>query len=351
MTDFPAEDNVGTMEVQARHRFDVGALESYLADHLEGFTGPLLVEEFRGGQSNPTYRLTAGNGQYVLRRKPPGKLLKSAHAVDREYRVLTALGPTEVPVPRAFCLCQDESVIGSAFYVMEYLDGRVIWDATAGPYTPLERAAIWNAASLAVSKLHQVDFREVGLEDFGKHEQYISRQLTRWIGQYDYTRTVENPYMDQLIDYLPQHVPDHDPCCLVHGDPQIANMIMAKDRFEVIGMLDWELSTLGNPYSDFAYLCLPYRGELRGANLRALGIPQEEALVAGYCERMSIDDIPDWDFYMAFNMFRLAAILQGIARRALDGTAASAQAETAGGRALEMAKLAWAQIDRSVSLD
>jgi len=351
MVDFPTSQNTGTIEVQERHRFDQVKLEAYLREHVAGFSGDLTVEEFAGGQSNPTYKLTAGGKHYVMRRKPPGKLLKSAHAVDREYKVMTALGGTNVPVPQTYCLCTDEEIIGSWFYVMEFLDGRVIWDSTDGPYSPEERTQIWDAAVVAVAKLHQVDYREVGLTDFGKEKEYIARQLKRWSEQYGYTKTVDNPYMDNLIEYLPKHMPADDECTVVHGDLQIANMAMHKDRYEVIGLLDWELSTLGNPLSDFAYLCRPYRDVLRNQDLKALGIPSEEEYVARYCELTGRSSIPDWNYYVAFNIFRLAAILQGIAKRVQDGTAASKHAETAGAGAFNMAKIAWAQIDSSVKLE
>ncbi|XOV88258.1 MAG: phosphotransferase [Pseudomonadota bacterium] len=351
MTDFRAQENTGTIPVQERHQFDVGALQRYMAEHVEGFKGELTVEEFAGGQSNPTYLLTAGDQQYVMRRKPPGQLLKSAHAVDREYKVLSALQNTDVPTARTYALCEDESVIGTMFYIMEYLQGRVIWDSTAGPYSQAERGEIWDAANVAVAKLHMVDFNEVGLADFGKHSEYIARQITRWSGQYEYTKTVENPYMDNLIEYLPKNIPEDDSCTIVHGDLQIANMMMHRDRNEVIGILDWELSTLGSPLSDFAYLCRPYRDALRNADLKALGIPPEEEYVEAYCRRTGRSGIDNWDYYIAFNMFRLAGILQGIARRVLDGTAASKHAEAAGAGAFNMAKLAWAQIDSSVRLD
>lgn len=351
MTDMRADQNTGTMPVQERHQIDVAALQKYMEENVEGFSGTLTVEEFKGGQSNPTYLLTAGGKHYVMRRKPPGQLLKSAHAVDREYRVLSALQNTDVPTPKTYALCADDSVIGTMFYIMDYLDGRVIWDSTGGPYSPTERGEIWDAANAALAKLHNVDFEAVGLSDFGKHSDYIARQISRWSSQYEYTKTDENPYMDNLIEYLPKNIPEDDTCTIVHGDPQIANMVMHKDRNEVIGILDWELSTLGNPLSDFAYLCRPYRDALRGADLKALGIPSEEEFVEAYCRRTGRDGIPHWDYYIAFNMFRLAGILQGIAKRVQDGTAASAHAEQAGAGAYNMAKLAWAQIDKSVKLD
>ncbi len=351
MTDFKAEDNVGTIAIQERHQFDVANLQRYMEENVAGFSGDLLVEEFAGGQSNPTYKLTADGKCYVMRRKPPGKLLKSAHAVDREYRVLTALQETDVPTARTYALCTDDSVVGTWFYIMEYLDGRVIWDSTAGPYSPQERGEIWDAANDAMAKLHNVDYEKVGLSDFGKHSDYIARQLSRWAGQYEYTKTEDNPYMNNLIEYLPKNIPSDDSCTIVHGDPQIANMMMHAERNEVIGILDWELSTLGNPLSDFAYICRPYRDALRGVDLMALGIPSEEEYVEAYCRRTGRDGIEHWDYYIAFNMFKLAAILQGIAKRVLDGTAASEKAIEAGAGAMDMAKVAWAQIDKSVVLD
>ena len=271
MTDFKAEDNTGTVPVQDRHQVDLEALTAFMVTSVAGFQGPMQIEEFAGGQSNPTYLLTTPDRRYVLRRKPPGELLKSAHAVDREYKVLTGLADADVPTARTYALCTDDSVIGTWFYVMEYLDGRVIWDATHGPYTPQERFEIWDAANLAVAKLHRVDYKQVGLSDFGKESDYIARQLSRWGGQYEYTKTVDNPYMDNLLAYLPANIPSSDDCTIVHGDLQIANMMMHKDRNEVIGILDWELSTLGCPIADFAYLCRPYRDAFAASMSRPWG--------------------------------------------------------------------------------
>jgi aminoglycoside phosphotransferase (APT) family kinase protein len=313
MVEFNAEDNIGTIEVQEKHRFDVGNLDAFMRENVDGYSGELSVEEFAGGQSNPTYLLTSGSEQYVMRRKPPGELLKSAHAVDREYKVLTALQNADVPAPRTYALCTDDDVIGTWFYIMEYQPGRVIWDVITGDYTPDERGKIFDAACVASAKLHNVDYEAVGLSDFGKHGDYIARQLKRWGGQYEYTKTVENPYM----------------------------------KFEVIGILDWELSTLGNPISDFAYHCRIYHDALAGLDLKELGIPAEEDYIQRYCELTGRSGIEHWNYYIAFNMFRLAAILQGIARRVLDGTAASKQAEQAGEGAYDLSKLAWGQIDPS----
>lgn len=351
MSDFESLDNSGTIPVLDKHQFDVAALKAFMIENVEGFNGELSVEEFAGGQSNPTYSLAAGGTRYVLRRKPPGTLIKSAHAVDREYKVLTALQNTDVPTARTYAYCDDESVIGTIFYVMEYLDGRVIWDASAGDYDPIERGAFWDSANAAVAKLHSVNYEAVGLSSFGKHSDYVARQLKLWCGQYEYTKTENNPYMDQLIEYLPQHIPPETGCTIVHGDLQIANMMMHKSKPEVIGLLDWELSTLGDPIADFAYLCRPYRDVLRNADLKQLGIPEEKQFVETYCERTGRTGIEHWDYYLAFNIFKLAAILQGIAKRVLDGTAASQNAQEAGAGALAMSKVAWAQIDKSVKLD
>ena len=233
---------------------------------------------------------------------------------------------------------------------MEYLDGRVIWDSTGGPYTPQERGEFWDAANDTLAKLHCIDFEEVGLSDYGKHGAYIERQLSRWSSQYEYTKTQENPYMDNLIEYLPKNIPPEDRCTIVHGDPKIDNMMMHKERNEVIGLLDWELSTLGNPLSDFAYMCMRYRDSLQGEDLKSLGIPSEEEYIEAYCRRTGRSGIDNWDYYLAFNMFRLAAILQGIAKRVKDGTAASRSAKEAGAGAYDLSKLAWAQIDKSVGL-
>ena len=353
MAEFDPSENTGTIPVQEKHQFNLGNLQHFMEANVDGFSGKLTVEEFAGGQSNPTYLLSAGTRQYVMRRKPPGVLLKSAHAIDREYRVIRALENTNVPTAKAFALCMDEEVIGTSFYVMEYLEGRVIWDSTSGPYAPEERARFWDSANDAIAKLHCVDFESVGLGDFGKHGNYVARQLKRWSEQYEYTKFGDNPYMDNLIEYLSRNIPSEDStaCAIVHGDPKIDNMMMHLERDEVIGVLDWELSTLGNPVSDFAYMCMRYRDSLRDVNLKSLGIPTEEEYVEVYCRRTGRSAIEDWDYYIAFNMFRLAAILQGIAKRVKDGTASSKNAEEAGQGSYELAKLAWAQIDKSVRID
>lgn len=337
-----------TIEVREKHRFDTGALHTWMKGNVDGFSGELSVQEFAGGQSNPTYKLEAGGRRYVLRRKPAGKLLKSAHAVDREFRVLHALQGTGVPVPKVYSLCTDNEVIGSWFYVMDYLDGRVIWDSTAkGKHSRQDRHDMWHAAVQAIASLHKVDFQKVGLDDYGKHSDYIARQIKRWAGQYEYTKTTDNPWMDKLIDYLPAHIPGDETCTIVHGDCHLANMMMHRDRFEVIGLLDWELSTLGNPLSDLAYLIRPYRDPELIPHLDTLGFPPEEELVQAYCQETGRNSIKDWDYYLAFNFFRLSGIFQGIARRGLDGTAAGNATGLAEAQAIKMARVGWEQIDKT----
>ena len=344
-------ETTSTIEVQEKHQVDVFALQEFMEDRVEGFSGNLTIREFSYGQSNPTYMLSTDRKRYVMRRKPPGQLLKSAHAVDREYRVISALRDTDVPVPKTYAICNDESVIGTCFYIMEYVQGRVIADIVSGPYSNQDRAQVFDAANSVVACLHNVDFEANGLSAFGKHTDYVARQIKLWSAQYEYTKTDENPYMDNLIDYLGNQVPEDDSCTIVHGDLQIANMIFDSQKNEVSAVLDWELSTLGSPLADFAYLCRFYRDSLRNIDIKALGIPSEEEYVDLYCERTGRSQISNWDFYLAFNIFKMAAIQQGIAKRVLDGTAASQQAADVGAVAYQTAKVAWAQIDKSVRLD
>ena len=343
-------ENVGTIAVQEHHKFDIDALKDFVIENVAKFEGPLQVEEFAGGQSNPTFLVKAGEKKYVLRRKPPGTLVKSAHAVDREFKVMSALQKTDVPVPKTYKLCTDEKVIGTWFYLMEFLDGRVIWDSADGNYSPSDRSSLWDSANKSLASLHNVNYENVGLSDFGKHSDYVGRQIKRWSEQYEYTKTQNNPYMDNLIDYLAKNKPEDDFCSIVHGDPAIENMMIHKHKYEVIALLDWELSTLGNPLSDFAYLCMRYRNSLRNLDLKKLGIPYEEDYIEAYCQRTGRSEIQNWEFYMAFNMFRLAAILQGIAKRVIDGTASSRSAKLKGAQSYEMSMLAWAQIDKSVDI-
>jgi aminoglycoside phosphotransferase (APT) family kinase protein len=339
------EQFIGTKPVEERHRIDVAALEKFLGMRIS------RVEQFKGGQSNPTYKI---DDKYVLRRKPPGKLLPSAHAVDREYRVIKALHAAGFPVARPHVLCEDESVIGTAFYVMEYVEGRVLWDQSLPGMTQAERGAIWDELNRVISTLHSLDYRKVGLEDFGKPGSYIERQIARWSKQYQASETEKIPAMDDLIAWLPKNIPPSAATTVVHGDYRLDNAIFHPQEPRILAVLDWELSTLGDPLADFAYHCMSWHippGQFRGIaglDLEALGIPAEADYVARYCERTGQKPIDPshWDFYLAYNLFRIAAILQGIMKRVVDGTAASAHARDAGGRAKPMAELGWRQVEK-----
>jgi len=344
----------GTMPVTDRASFDVDALERYLRAHVEGFSGRLQVEQFKGGQSNPTFKLTAGGTSYVLRRKPPGKLLPSAHAVDREYRVITALADSDVPVARTYCLCEDESVIGSMFYVMECVQGRVLWDPSLPGMSPSERGAMCDEMNRVIAALHRVDYVALGLADYGKPGNYLARQIDRWSKQYRASETETIDAMDRLIEWLPEHVPPGDESAIVHGDYRLDNMIFHPNESRILAVLDWELSTLGHPMADFSYHMMTWRlapeefRGLRGVDLAARGIPDETAYRDRYLARTGRGPVdPDqWDFYMAFNLFRMAGILQGIMARALQGNASSDRALDAGRRARPMAELGWKQVER-----
>ncbi len=337
----------GTRPVAEPLRFDVGRLERYLAEHVEGFSGPLEVEQFKGGQSNPTYLLRAPSGRYVLRRKPPGDLLPSAHAVDREYRVITALGKTDVPVPRTFCLCRDPEIVGTWFFVMEWVEGRVLWEALLPGYETDERAAIYDAMNDTLARLHRVDYSAIGLDDYGKPGNYFARQIHRWSKQYRASETQKVAAMDRLMDWLPENIPDDDQTTLVHGDYRLDNMIFHPTEPLVLAILDWELGTLGHPLGDLTYHCMQWSldkdrfGGLMGHDLAALGIPSLESYVAAYCQRSGRERVERWSFYLAYNLFRSAAIAQGILGRVRDGTAASAHASTMGNRIPQLAELAW----------
>ncbi|HVH78179.1 MAG TPA: phosphotransferase [Stellaceae bacterium] len=323
-------------------------VERFMAEHVAGFRGRLEIERFTGGQSNPTYRLRAASGDYVLRRKPPGPLLPSAHAVDREYRVMRALASTPVPVPKVYALCEDDSVIGSAFFVMEHLDGRIFWDQRLPGIPPGERRAMFLSMNQVIADLHSVDYAALGLEDFGRPGNYMARQITRWSRQYRASETATQPAMDALIDWLPAHLPPEGAPGIVHGDYRMDNLVFHKTEPRVIGVLDWELSTIGDPLADFAYHAMSwridpnlYRG-LAGVDVAALGIPDEAEYVASYCRHTGRTSIGGWEFYLAYNLFRFAAICQGIAKRAIDGTAASSEAEAIGKLAQPFGEQAWA---------
>jgi aminoglycoside phosphotransferase (APT) family kinase protein len=343
------EQFVGTKPVEERHRIDTGALEKYL-----GF-GLARIEQFKGGQSNPTYLLSAVDGRrFVLRRKPPGKLLPSAHAVDREFRVISALHAAGFPVARPHRLCEDEAVIGTAFYVMDYVDGRVLWDQSLPAMSKGERFAIWSELNRVIAQLHMFDYRALGLETFGKSGNYIERQIARWTKQYQASETEPIPAMNDLIAWLPKNIPPETGTTVVHGDYRLDNVIYHPREPRILAVLDWELSTLGDPLADFAYHCMSWHippGQFRGIaglDLAALGIPTEAQYIAMYCERTGREgiDASHWDFYMAYNLFRIAAILQGIAKRVVDGTAASDHARDAGARARPMAELGWRQVEK-----
>ena len=310
-------------------RLDTERLGPYLAARVPGFGRLEGAEKFPGGQSNPTFLITTGEGRYVLRRKPPGTLLKSAHAVDREYRVMKALAATDVPVPPVLHLCEDDAVIGSMFYVMRHVEGRIFWDGLLPELSREERGPVYDAMNATLAALHRVDPNAIGLSDFGRPGSYFARQVARWSGQYRASETHTIPAMDALIAWLEAHMPaDDGRVSLVHGDYRIDNMIFAPAEPRILAVLDWELSTLGHPLADLAYQCmqwrLPTEGAFRGLGAidrRAHGLPTEEEYVARYCERTGVTGIENWTFYLAFSFFRLAAILQGVYKRALDGNA------------------------------
>ena len=343
----------GTMPVQEKQRFDAVALEAWMRENVAAFAGPLTVEQFRGGQSNPTFKLTTPRRNYVMRRKPAGKLLPSAHAVDREYRVISALAGSEVPVPKTYGLCQDDAVIGSAFYVMDCVDGRVFWDGAVPEMDNTGRAKIYWELNRVIAALHKVDYTARGLADYGKPGNYFARQIARWTKQYQASETETIEAMNRLIEWLPANIPGDDETTIVHGDFRIDNMVFHPTEPRIVAVLDWELSTLGHPLADFSFHCMSwhvppgaFRG-LLGHDLAALGIPLEKEYVAEYCRRVGRAPIDPnhWDFYMAYNMFRAAGILQGIMKRVVDGTAASQHALQAGRAAPRLAELGWKRVE------
>lgn len=333
----------------AQHDIDVRVLDDYLRRNVEGYHGPLAVKPLTGGQSNPTFLLSAGNARYVLRKRPVGDLLPSAHAVDREHRVMTALRDTDVPVPQTLCLCEDPAVLGTAFYVMAHVEGRVLWDARLPGFDVRERAAMYDEMNRVIAALHLVEPAAVGLSDYGRGGGYMTRQIARWSKQYLASETQPLEAMHRLIEWLPRHAPSESGTSIVHGDFRLDNLIFHPTEPRVIAVLDWELSTLGDPLVDFAYAMLAwhmrpqdFRG-IAGEDIDALGIPSADAYKRRYCARVGRATIPEdaWQFYIVYNLFRLAAIFQGIAKRAQDGTAASADARETGQRAQATAELAW----------
>jgi len=344
------EEFMGTKPVAERARFDVAALHAYMRSHVEGFAGELDVEQFRGGQSNPTFKLTAGGQRYVLRTKPgpAAKLLASAHAIDREFRVMDALHKAGFPAARQYALCTDESVIGRAFYIMEFVEGRVLWDQGLPGLSPEDRGRHYDEMNRVIAQLHTIDYAAIGLADYGKPGNYFARQIDRWTKQYRASETETIDAMDRLIEWLPVHIPPGDDTSIVHGDYRLDNMIFHPTEPRILAVLDWELSTLGHPLADFSYHCMSWHippGQFRGIaglDLASLGIPSEEAYINRYCERTGrAIDREDFAFYLAYNMFRMAGILQGIMKRHVDGIAASEQALKAGQAARPLAELGW----------
>ena len=352
----------GTRPVSDQHAFDVAALQSWLQQHLPGFAGPLSVEMFKGGQSNPTYKLLTPGKAYVMRAKPGpvAKLLPSAHAIEREFRVMSALRQTDVPVAQMHVLCEDESVIGRAFYVMECVEGRVMWDQSLPEMSREQRGAIYDEMNRVMAALHSVRPDAIGLSDYGKPGNYFERQIGRWSKQYVASITQPIAAMDQLMEWLPRNIPamarDESLVSIVHGDYRLDNLMFHPTEPKVLAILDWELSTLGHPLADFSYHCMAWHippGAFRGIgglDVQALGIPTEDAYIARYCERTGFATPEqlraDWNFYLAYNLFRLAAILQGIAKRVEMGTASSAQAVSSAAGARPLAELAWSFAQR-----
>ena len=346
----------GVTAVRAGFELDLPALARYLSQQLPGFAGPLEVGQFEGGQSNPTYLLSTPGRRYVLRRKPPGRLLPSAHAIDREFRVISALGAaSDVPVPRAWLLCEDETVIGTAFYVMDWVQGRILRDPSFPEGPASSRPAHGEALVDALARLHLVDYRAAGLEDFGRAGGYVARQFARWSKQYLQDEAAGRvPAMDQLVEWLPTRMPVRDDTCVVHGDYRCDNVVFDPVEPRVLAILDWELATLGDPLADFAYYLMIYRMPdagvpgLAGRDLATLNLPSEEDCVAAYCRRTGRSGIPDLDFYVAFNLFKLAAVLHGIRGRVLRGTAASSRARDYAQKVDLVAGLAWEQAERAM---
>ena len=336
-----------TIPVADKDRLDEAALTAWMEANVAGFAGPLTYAKFAGGQSNPTYRIDAASGSYVLRRKPFGKLLPSAHAVDREYRLIAGLYPTGFPVAQPYGLCTDEGVIGAMFYVMGLADGRNLWDGTLPDYAPAERTGIYNAMCDTLAALHTTDHHAAGLGDYGKPGNYFARQVERWTRQYRASETEVMPEVERLIEWLPRTVPDQTRTSIVHGDYRIDNMIFDRTEPRVIAVLDWELSTLGDPLADFSYFLMSWvtepegRSGVQGVAGGDSGIPTLEDMVERYCAATGRDGVPDLNWYFAYNLFRLTGIVQGIKKRIVEGTASSAQAEKSAAGVFRLAKASW----------
>lgn len=342
----PAVPPENARPVRDAHRFDEARLDSWMAENVEGYTGALQVLQFKGGQSNPTFWLADRERQYALRKKPPGKLLQSAHMVDREYRVMHALRDTDVPTAKMYALCEDDSVIGTSFFVMEYVQGRIFWNVQLPDLDASERTAIYEELARVLAAIHRVDLESTGLSDYGRPDAYVARQVKRWTKQYLASRTADVAPMNTLIDWLPANIPDDEATSLVHGDYRLDNLIFHPTEPRALAVIDWELSTLGHPLSDLAYTCmlydvmLPKIGGLAGTDFESSGIPSEERFVARYCELVGRDGLPDLAFYKAFSLFRLAAIAQGVYKRSLDGNASSTEASLFGAAVPHLAGIA-----------
>jgi aminoglycoside phosphotransferase (APT) family kinase protein len=338
----------GTKDVDERLKIDSANLQPWIDEYVPNAGNIKAIEQFKGGQSNPTYKIITESKNLVLRRKPPGKLLPSAHAVDREYKVITALYETGVPVPKTYGLCEDDDVAGTAFFIMDFLDGDLFWDPMIPTMTNRDRTQIYKNKNKTLAKLHSVDYKKIGLEDYGKPGNYVARQVSRWSKQYRASETDDIEAMNNLIDWLPKNIPDDDETTIVHGDYRLDNMILKNN--EVIGILDWELSTLGHPIADFSYHCLSWRTQEAfwdQTKLKELGIPSEREYMEMYCENSGKDLSNNWEFYMAFNMFKIAGILQGILGRVRDGTAASKHAEERGNMVFPLSEAAWSTIEEN----
>ena len=334
-----------TIPVRPAHVFDERALFDYLERNIDGFRGPAEARQFSGGQSNPTFTVSTEGCKYVVRKKPPGKLLPRAHAVDREYRVMKALGTVGVPVPHTYLLCEDESIIGTAFYVMDYVPGRVLRDPGLPGMTPDERNIVYDTMNACLAQVHRADFAALGLADYGKPGNYFARQVSRWSRNYVAAQTEKIEPVDRLMEWLPENIPAGDETSVVHGDFRLQNMIFHPSEPKILAVLDWELSTLGHPLADLAYNCLPYHLSLGASGgltpeKRTPGIPSEQEYVAAYCRRTGTN-IERWNFYLAFSLFRSASIAQGVYKRALDGNAASPGGIELGARVPETAAKAW----------
>ena len=342
----------GTKEIDQKLDFDHNSLNDYLKNTIRSNIQIKEVKQFKGGQSNPTYLIETNEHDYVVRRKPPGKLLPSAHAVDREYKVITALNKTDVPVPKTFSYCEDDSVIGTPFFLMEHVKGKIFWELLLPESKPEERRKIYLSMNETIAKLHSVDFKAIGLEDYGKYENYMARQIHRWSKQYKDSETQHIPEIENLIDWLPKNIPEDEETSIVHGDFRLDNMVFDEDSLEVKAILDWELSTLGSPIADFTYHMMAWRLPvgakglgILGANLNELNIPSEEEYAELYYKKTGRSKIENWDFFMAYNIFRLAGIAQGIAGRVRDGTAASSQAKNYGDFVPILGKLGWGIVE------